>query len=202
MQHIPYVIEGESRHDLFSRLLIDRVIMLASPINDDVASVIVAQLLFLDSQDHERDITMFINSPGGVITAGNAILDTMDFIRADVSTVCVGQAASMGAVILSAGTRGKRKILPRSRVLIHQPLGGASGQASDIERGYKEIQRMKEELNLLLSENTGQTLERIVQDTDRDYVMTAKQALEYGIVDEIIAGKKKKTSLLDDMLKA
>jgi ATP-dependent Clp protease protease subunit len=188
--YVPYVVEstlkGETRHDLFSRLLVDRVVMLGSPINDQVANLIVAQLLFLNSQSADDDITMFINSPGGVITSGMAIYDTMQFIGADVKTVCVGQCASMGAVLLAAGTKGKRQILPHSRVLIHQPLGGAHGQASDIEISFNEIQRWKHVLNGILSERTGQPLERVIEDTDRDFIMNAKQALEYGIVDTII----------------
>ena len=187
--YIPYVVEstlkGETRHDLFSRLLLDRIIFLGSGINDDVANLIVAQLLFLDSVD-DKEITMFINSPGGVITSGMAIYDTMQFIKSDVRTVCIGQAASMGAILLAAGTQGKRQILPHSRVLIHQPLGGARGQASDIEISYKEIQRWKDALNQILADRTGKSVEQVTEDTDRDYIMTATEAIEYGIVDKII----------------
>jgi ATP-dependent Clp protease protease subunit len=188
--YVPYVVEstlkGETRHDLFSRLLVDRVVMLGSPINDAVANLIVAQLLFLDSQSADDDITMFINSPGGVITSGMAIYDTMQFIGADIKTVCVGQAASMGAVLLAGGTPGKRQILPHSRVMIHQPLGGAQGQASDILITAKEISRWRDELNGILARHTGQPLDRISQDTDRDFFMGAQESIEYGIVDTII----------------
>jgi ATP-dependent Clp protease protease subunit len=186
---VPYVEEdgprGKTRHDLFSRLLLDRIVFLGSPVDDVVANLVIAQLLFLDSDD-DKEITMFINSPGGVITAGMAIYDTMQFIKSDVRTVCLGQAASMGAVLLAGGTRGKRQILPHSRVMIHQPLGGARGQASDILISAREIERWREVLNQILSDRTGKTVEEIAADTDRDNFMTAEQAVEYGIVDSII----------------
>jgi ATP-dependent Clp protease protease subunit len=189
MNYMPYVEEdgprGKTRHDLFSRLLLDRIVFLGSAIDDTVANLIIAQLLFLDSQD-DKDITIYINSPGGVITAGMAIYDTMQFIKSDVRTVCLGQAASMGAVLLAGGTKGKRSILPHSRVLIHQPLGGARGQASDIEISYNEIQRWKNVLNQILAERTGQNIDKITTDTDRDFIMTSEHALRYGIVDKII----------------
>lgn len=190
---VPYIVEqgehGETRHDLFSRLLKDRVIFLGYPIESEVANIVVAQLLFLAHQDPEKDIKMYINSPGGVITAGMAIYDTMQVIPCDVQTICVGQAASMGAVLLSGGTKGKRKILPHSTVMIHQPLGGARGQATDIAIAAEEILRWKKVLNNILSDRTGQPLEKIERDVERDYNLTAQQALEYGLVDEIISSK-------------
>ena len=190
---VPYIVEqgehGETRHDLFSRLLKDRVIFLGYPIDASVANIVVAQLLFLAHQDPDKDIKMYINSPGGVITAGMAIYDTMQVIPCDVQTICVGQAASMGAVLLAGGTKGKRKILPHSTVMIHQPLGGARGQATDIQIAAEEILRWKRTLNNLLADRTGQPLERIQRDVERDFNMIAEQALEYGIVDEIIGEK-------------
>ncbi len=190
MPFIPYVKEsthrGESVSDIYSRLLNDRIVFLGEAVDDRVANLIVAQLLFLDSQDPERDIFLYINSPGGSITDGMAIYDTMQHVRAPVNTICLGQAASMGAVLLASGTKGKRRILPHARVLIHQPLGGARGQASDIEIQAKEIGRMRKELNDILVHHTGQPFERILKDTDRDYIMTADEAVAYGIVDEII----------------
>ncbi|RME25922.1 MAG: ATP-dependent Clp endopeptidase proteolytic subunit ClpP [Deltaproteobacteria bacterium] len=187
---IPGIVEqthrGAERWDIFSRLLADRIIFLGTPINDMVANVVIAQLLYLDSQDPEKDIYLYINSPGGVITAGMAIYDTMQYISADVATICMGQAASMGAVLLASGTKGKRRALPHARVLIHQPLGGAQGQATDIEIHAREILRMREQLNQVMSHHTGQPLERIQSDTERDYIMTAQEALEYGIIDEVI----------------
>ena len=190
---IPTVIEqshrGERAWDIYSMLLKDRIIFLGSQVNDQVANVIVAQLLYLESQDPERDVFLYINSPGGVITAGMAIYDTMNYIRPDVQTICMGQAASMGAVLLAAGAKGKRRILPHGRVLIHQPLGGAQGQATDIEIQAREIGRVKRELNNILSYHTGQPLERVQKDVERDYIMTAQEAVEYGIVDEIIQPK-------------
>lgn len=192
---VPYIVEqgehGETRHDLFSRLLKDRVIFLGYPIDAEVANVVVAQLLFLAHQDPDKDIKMYINSPGGVITAGMAIYDTMQVIPCDVQTICVGQAASMGAILLSGGTKGKRKILPHSTVMIHQPLGGARGQATDIAIAAEEILRWKKVLNNILVERTGQTLEKIERDVERDYNLTAEQALSYGLVDEIVGGKEK-----------
>ncbi|MBM4391068.1 MAG: ATP-dependent Clp protease proteolytic subunit [Deltaproteobacteria bacterium] len=193
MPIIPIVSEpthrGEDRSDIFSRLLKDRIVFLGYPINDDVANLVVAQLLYLESQDPERDIFVYINSPGGSVTAGMAIYDTMNYVRPPVNTICIGQAASMGAVLLAAGTKGKRRILPHARVLIHQPLGGAQGQASDIEIQAKEIVRIRHELNQILTHHTGQPYDRIVKDTDRDYIMTAVEAVQYGIVDEIISAK-------------
>lgn len=191
---VPYIVEqgehGETRHDLFSRLLKDRIIFLGYPIDAQVANIVVAQLLFLSHQDPEKDIKMYINSPGGVITAGMAIYDTMQVIPCDVQTICVGQAASMGAVLLAGGTKGKRKILPHSTVMIHQPLGGARGQATDIAIAAEEILRWKRTLNNLLADRTGQPLDRIQRDVERDFNMIAEQALEYGIVDEIIGAKE------------
>jgi ATP-dependent Clp protease protease subunit len=191
---VPYIVEqgehGETRHDLFSRLLKDRVIFLGYPIDSQVANIVVAQLLFLAHQDPEKDIKMYINSPGGMITAGMAIYDTMQVIPCDIQTICVGQAASMGAVLLAGGTKGKRKILPHSTVMIHQPLGGARGQATDIAIAAEEILRWKRTLNNLLADRTGQPLERIERDVERDYNMIAQQALEYGIVDEVIGEKE------------
>ena len=193
MPIIPAVVEsthrGERTWDIFSLLLKDRIIFLGYPINDEVANLVVAQLLYLESQDPERDIFVYVNSPGGSITAGMAIYDTMQYIRPPVNTICIGQAASMGAVLLAAGTKGKRRILQHARVLIHQPLGGAQGQATDIEIQAKEIGRMRKELNDILVRHTGQPYERINKDTDRDYIMTAEEAVAYGIVDEVIQGK-------------
>ncbi|MCB9760821.1 MAG: ATP-dependent Clp endopeptidase proteolytic subunit ClpP [Alphaproteobacteria bacterium] len=187
---IPTVIEsshrGERAWDIYSRLLKDRIIFLGTEINDQVANVVVAQMLFLESEDPDKDIFLYINSPGGVITAGMAIYDTMQFIRPDVSTICMGQAASMGAVLLAAGAAGKRRCLPHSRVLIHQPLGGTRGQATDIEIHAKEILRMRKLLNEILASHTGQPLEKISQDTDRDYILSASEALDYGLVDEVL----------------
>ncbi len=190
MDYVPTVIEASSRgersFDIFSRLLRERIIFLGSEIDDDVANSIVAQLLLLDSENSEKDIMLYINSPGGVITAGMAIYDTMKLIKADVSTICLGDAASMGAFLLSGGTKGKRLALPNSRIMIHQPLGGAKGQATDIEIEAKEILRMKTMLNTLLAEHTGQKIETIKKDTERDNFMSAKEALEYGLIDKII----------------
>ena len=188
---IPMVHEtthrGEQRYDIWSRLLVDRIIFLGLPIDDAIANLMVAQLLFLESQDPEKDIYMYINSPGGVITAGMAIYDTMQYIRPDVATICVGQAASMGAVLLAGGTPGKRRALEHSRVLIHQPLGGFRGQATDIEIHAKEILRWKDTLNGTLARHTGQDVARVAQDTERDNIMTAPEAKEYGLIDEVIA---------------
>ena len=190
---IPTVIDnhqGSQRaYDIYSRLLKDRIVVLSSEVNDSVASSIIAQLLYLDNQDSEEDIKFYINSPGGAVTAGLGIMDTMNLVKADVSTICIGQAASMGALLLSAGTKGKRFALPNSRILIHQPLGGARGQASDIEIAANEILRLKKKLNLILAENTGQNLETITNDTDRDNILNPEQAVEYGIVDSIIYNK-------------
>lgn len=190
MSFVPVVIEqssrGERSFDIFSRLLRDRIIILGTPIDDMVANLIVAQMLLLDSENPEKDIMLYINSPGGSVTAGLAIYDTMQHIRADVSTICLGQAASMGAFLLAAGAKGKRMALPHSRVLIHQPLGGAQGQATDIEIQAAEIIRIKKTLNEILSNNTGQSLKKIEKDTDRDYIMTPTEALEYGMIDKVI----------------
>ncbi|ABF91356.1 MULTISPECIES: ATP-dependent Clp endopeptidase proteolytic subunit ClpP [Myxococcaceae] len=186
---VPYVIEqthrGERSYDIYSRLLKDRIVMLGTEIDDDVANVIVAQLLFLESEDPDKDINLYINSPGGSVTAGLAIYDTMQYVKCPVSTICVGQAASMGAVLLLAGAKGKRYALPSSRIMIHQPLGGVRGQATDIEIQAKEILRMKAKLNELIVKHTGQSIERVEKDTDRDYFMGASEAKAYGIIDEI-----------------
>jgi ATP-dependent Clp protease, protease subunit len=187
---IPTVIEksahGERAYDIYSRLLKDRIVFLGTPIDDDVANSVIAQLLFLESQDKTKDIKLYINSPGGSVTAGLAIFDTMHYITADVSTICVGMAASMGAVLLSAGARGKRFVLPNSEVMIHQVLGGAEGQASDIKIRAERILQMKETLNKILAACTGQPHDKIERDTDRDYFMTAREAVAYGLVDKII----------------
>ncbi|AQQ52663.1 ATP-dependent Clp endopeptidase proteolytic subunit ClpP [Planococcus lenghuensis] len=194
MNLIPTVIEqtsrGERAYDIYSRLLKDRVIMLGSGIDDNVANSIVAQLLFLEAEDPEKEISIYINSPGGSITAGMAIYDTMQFIRPDVQTICIGMAASMGAFLLAAGTKGKRYALPNAEVMIHQPLGGAQGQATEIEIAAKRILFLREKLNQILSDRTGQPLEVISRDTDRDNFMTAERALEYGLVDQIITRNK------------
>lgn len=190
LSYVPTVIEassrGEKSFDIFSRLLRERIIFLGDEIDDDMANSIIAQLLVLDSENPEKDIMMYINSPGGVITSGMAIFDTMRHIRADVSTICIGEAASMGAFLLSAGTKGKRMSLPNSRIMIHQPLGGAKGQASDIEIEAKEILRMKNSLNQLLAEHSGKTVEKIKEDTERDYYMSAFEAKDYGLIDKVI----------------
>ena len=190
MSFVPVVIEqssrGERSFDIFSRLLRERIIFLGTQIDDMVANLVVAQLLLLDSENPEKDIMLYINSPGGSVTAGFAIYDTMQHIRADVSTICLGQAASMGAFLLSSGTKGKRMALPHSRVLIHQPLGGAQGQATDIEIQAQEILRIKKSLNEILASNTGQDIAKIEKDTDRDYIMTPEEALEYGMIDKVI----------------
>ncbi|WP_419769222.1 MAG: ATP-dependent Clp endopeptidase proteolytic subunit ClpP [Candidatus Marinarcus sp.] len=190
MSYIPYVVEksgrGERSYDIYSRLLKDRIIMLSGEINDQVSSTIVAQLLFLEAEDPEKDIYLYINSPGGVITSGMSIYDTMNYIKPDVSTICIGQAASMGAFLLSSGAKGKRYSLPNSRIMIHQPLGGAQGQATDIQIQAREIQRMKEMLNKMIAEQTGQKLEVIEKDTDRDNFMSATEAKDYGLVDKVI----------------
>jgi ATP-dependent Clp protease protease subunit len=187
---IPMVIEqssrGERAYDIFSRLLKDRIIFLGSAMNDEVANLLIAQLLFLESEDPDKDINFYINSPGGLVTAGLAVYDTMQYIKPDIATVCIGQAASMGALLLTAGTKGKRYTLPNARILIHQPMGGFQGQASDIEIQAKEILRMKETLNNILVLHTGKDLAHIQSDTDRDFFMTGQEAKEYGIVDHVI----------------
>ncbi len=193
MALVPYVVEqtgkGERSYDIYSRLLKDRIIFLSEEINDHIASLVVAQLLFLEAEDPEKDICIYINSPGGSVTAGMAIYDTMQYIKCDVSTICVGLAASMGAFLLSSGTKGKRYALPNAEVMIHQPLGGARGQASDIKIHADWILKTKDKLNQILSENTGQELSRIEQDTDRDNFMTAEEACEYGLIDKVIKSK-------------
>lgn len=187
---IPYVIEKDSRgertYDIYSRLLKDRIIFLGEPIDDFVANVIVAQLLFLQSQKRDADITLYINSPGGVISSGFAIYDTMQYLTCDVATVCIGQAASMGAFLLAAGTKGKRFALPHSRIMIHQPMGGTQGQASDIEIQARELLRLKKELNRILSDTTGKPIDRVAKDTERDHYMSAEEACAYGIVDKVV----------------
>lgn len=193
MNFIPIVVEqtgrGERAYDIYSRLLKDRIIFLGSVIDDDVANVVTAQLLFLESEDPERDIYFYINSPGGSVTSGLAIYDTMEYVKPQVSTVCLGQAASMGALLLACGAKGKRFALPHARIMIHQPLGGFQGTATDVDIQAREILRMREELNSVLMKHTGQTLKKIEKDTDRDLFMTGKQALEYGIVDEVISSR-------------
>ncbi|MBA2663150.1 MAG: ATP-dependent Clp endopeptidase proteolytic subunit ClpP [Bradymonadaceae bacterium] len=196
MAFIPSVVEqthrGERGWDIFSRLLKDRVIFLGTPVNDQVANAIIAQLLFLESEDPEKEISLYINSPGGSVTAGLAIYDTMQYVRAPVMTICLGQAASMGALLLSAGAKGRRLSLPNSRILIHQPLmGGLSGQATDIDIQAREILKLRETLNQILMRNTGQTKERIEKDTDRDFFMGPAQAKEYGLIDEVIEHRTK-----------
>ena len=194
MSLIPMVVEqdgrGERAYDIYSRLLKDRIIFLGTTINDDVANLIIAQLLYLEAEDPDKDVSLYINTPGGLVTAGLAIYDTMRYIKPNVSTICVGQAASMGALLLAVGTKGKRFALPHSRILIHQPMGGFQGQATDIDIQAREILRMKEELNQILVEHTGQKLEKITADTDRDFFMTGQQAKEYGLVDEIVKQRK------------
>ena len=193
MTLVPIVIEqssrGERAYDIYSRLLKDRIIFIGGPIEDYLADLIMAQLLFLESEDPEKDISVYINSPGGVVTSGMAIYDTMQYIKPDVSTICIGQAASMGAVLLAAGSHGKRYALPNSRIMIHQPLGGAQGQASDIEIQTQEILRIKDRLNSILSDHTGQPLKRVRRDTDRDFFMSSEEAKEYGLIDEVVQRK-------------
>ncbi|WFD11019.1 ATP-dependent Clp endopeptidase proteolytic subunit ClpP [Tepidibacter hydrothermalis] len=191
MALVPMVVEqtgrGERSYDIYSRLLKDRIIFLGDQVNDATASLIVAQLLFLESEDPDKDIYLYINSPGGSITAGMAIYDTMQYIKPDVSTICIGMAASMGAFLLNAGAKGKRFALPNAEIMIHQPLGGTRGQATDIEIHAQRIVKMKEKLNQIMAERTGQPLEKIKQDTERDYFMEAEQAKEYGLIDEVIS---------------
>lgn len=190
MALVPYVIEqtnrGERSYDIFSRLLSDRIIVLSDEVNDATASLVVAQLLFLEGQDPEKDISLYINSPGGSVTAGLAIYDTMQYIKCDVSTICMGMAASMGAFLLSSGAKGKRLALPNSEIMIHQPLGGAKGQATEIEIAAKHILRTREKLNSILAQNTGKPIEQIALDTERDNFLTAQEAMEYGLVDKVI----------------
>lgn len=188
--YLPMVVEqterGERSYDIYSRLLKDRIVFLGGPIDDSVANGVIAQLLFLEAEDPDKDIHLYINSPGGVVTAGMAIFDTMQYIKPDVSTICVGSAASMGAVLLTAGAKGKRYALPHARVMIHQPLGGVQGQASEIEIHAREILRMREELNAILAERSGQDIDVVARDTDRDNFMSAQDALDYGLVDQIL----------------
>ena len=202
MSYVPMVVErsntGERAYDIYSRLLKDRIIFLGGPIDDAVANTVVAQLLFLESEDPDKDIHLYIISPGGVVTAGLAIYDTMQYIKPDVSTICIGQAASMGALLLTAGAKGKRYALPNARIMIHQPLGGAQGQSTDIQIQAREIQRIREVINDILVESTGKDRETVVQDTERDNFMTAEEAKAYGLVDEVITrpvkkGKKSET---------
>ena len=190
MNLVPIVVEqtsrGERSYDIYSRLLKDRIVFIGSGIDDDVANLVIAQLLFLEAEDPDKDINLYINSPGGLVTAGMAIYDTMQFIKPPIATVCIGQAASMAAVLLAGGAKGKRTALPNVRILIHQPLGGARGQATEIEIHAKEILRMREELNRVLARHTGQPIERIAADTERDYFMSAEQARAYGIIDTVV----------------
>jgi ATP-dependent Clp protease protease subunit len=192
---VPYVIEqthrGERTYDIYSRLLKDRIILLGTEIDDDVANAIVAQMLFLESEDPDKEINLYVNSPGGSVTAGLAIYDTMQYVRPPVATICVGQAASMGAVLLLAGAKGKRQSLPNSRIMVHQPMGGARGQASDVEIHAREILRMRSMLNDLIAKHTGQSLERVEKDTDRDFFMSAQEAKVYGIIDEVVSVNRK-----------
>jgi ATP-dependent Clp protease protease subunit len=195
MQLVPMVIEqthrGERAYDVFSRLLKDRIVFIGTGINDDMANLIIAQLLFLESEDPDKDIHLYINSPGGVVTAGMAIYDTMQYVKPDVTTTCLGQAASMGAVLLAAGAAGKRFALPHARILIHQPMGGFQGQATDIDIHAREILRMREELNTILAKHTKQPIKKIQSDTERDYFMSGEEAKEYGIVDEVVTFRDK-----------
>ena len=190
MSYIPYVVEqtgrGERSYDIYSRLLKDRIIMLSGEVHDQVSSSIVAQLLFLEAQDPDKDIYFYINSPGGVITSGLSIYDTMNYIKPDVVTICIGQAASMGAFLLSSGAKGKRYALPNARIMIHQPSGGAQGQSTDIQIQAQEIQRLKDTLNEILAEQTGKTAKRIEKDTERDNFMSSKEAVEYGLIDKVL----------------
>ncbi len=193
MEIITMVIEqssrGERAYDIYSRLLKDRIIFLGSAMNDEVANLIIAQLLFLESEDPEKDINFYINSPGGIVTSGLAVYDTMQYVKPDIATVCIGQAASMGAVLLTAGTAGKRYSLPNARIMIHQPMGGFQGQASDVEIHAKEMLRMKEDLNQILATHSGKPIEQIQKDTDRDYFMSGTEAQAYGIVDHVITSR-------------
>ena len=193
MPLIPMVVEqsnrGERAYDIYSRLLKDRIIFLGSPIDNEIANLIVAQMLFLESEDPEKDINFYINSPGGVVTAGMAIYDTIQYIKPDVATVCIGQAASMGALLLTAGTAGKRFALPNARIMIHQPLGGAQGQATDIKIQATEILRMKDCLNEIIAKHTGQDIEKVAADTERDFFMSGEQALKYGIIDRVVSDR-------------
>ncbi|WP_309499673.1 ATP-dependent Clp endopeptidase proteolytic subunit ClpP [Sulfurovum sp.] len=190
MSYIPYVVEqtgrGERSYDIYSRLLKDRIIMLSGEVNDQVASTVVAQMLFLEAQDPDKDIYFYINSPGGVITSGLSMFDTMNYIKPDIVTICIGQAASMGAFLLASGAKGKRYALPHARIMIHQPSGGAQGQSTDIQIQAQEIQRLKDTLNEILAEQTGKTAKRIEKDTERDNFMSAQEAVEYGLIDKVL----------------
>lgn len=196
--HIPWVIEqtgrGEREYDIFSRLLKDRIVFLGTVIDDDVSNLIISQLLFLEAEDPDKDIYLYLNSPGGIITSGLAVYDAMQYIRPDVATICFGQAGSLGALLLASGTQGKRYALPHARIMLHQPWGGIEGQASDIEIHAKEILRMKEEMNRILKTHTGQSLDKLQHDTERDFFMSPQQAIEYGIIDEIILKRESSRS--------
>ena len=202
MPLIPMVVEqssrGERAYDIYSRLLKDRIIFLGSAMDDEIANLLVAQFLFLESEDPDKDINFYINSPGGVVTAGMAVYDTMQYIKPDVSTVCIGQAASMGALLMAAGTHGKRIALPNSRIMIHQPLGGAQGQATDIQIQANEILRMKENLNQILANHTGQDFDKVAEDTERDFFMSGSEALTYGLIDKVVADR---SELVDESAK-
>jgi ATP-dependent Clp protease protease subunit len=191
---VPIVVEqtgrGERAYDIYSRLLKDRIIFVGTPIDDMIANLVIAQMIFLEGEDPDRDINLYIHSPGGMVTAGLAIYDTMQFVKPDVATLCMGQAASMGAILLAAGAKGKRSVLPNSRIMIHQPLGGTQGQATDIEIYTREMVKMKDQLNSILAKHTGQTLDQILKDTDRNYFLSAAEAKEYGLIDEIIEKRK------------
>jgi ATP-dependent Clp protease protease subunit len=191
---IPMVIEqssrGERAYDIYSRLLKDRIIILGEPVDDNVANTVIAQMLFLESEDPDKDISLYVNSPGGSVTAGMAIYDTMQYIKPDIATICMGQTASMAALLLAAGTKGKRYALPNARILIHQPLGGAQGQATDIDIHAREILKIRDNLNVILSEHTGQPLKKISKDTDRDFFMSSEEAREYGLVDKVITTRE------------
>ena len=193
MTLVPIVVEqshrGERAYDIYSRLLKDRIIFIGTEINDDVANLVIAQMLFLESEDPEKDINLYINSPGGSVSSGMAIYDTMQYVKSSVSTICMGQASSMGAILLTAGEKGRRYSLPHARIMIHQPMGGFQGQASDIEIQTREILRLKETLNEILANHTGQPIERVTKDSDRDFFMTGKEAVEYGLVDEVVVRK-------------
>jgi len=201
MNYVPMVVErsnrGERAYDIYSRLLKDRIVFIGGPIDDNVANVVVAQLLFLESEDPDKDIHLYINSPGGVVTAGLAIYDTMQYIKPDVSTICIGQAASMGSLLLTAGAKGKRFALPLARIMIHQPLGGAQGQSTDIQIQAKEILRLREVGNDILVKHTGQPREKVVADTERDNFMSAEEAKAYGLIDEVVTRPVKKTASKD-----
>ena len=191
---VPTVIEqthrGERAYDIWSRLMKDRIVFLGTEIHDDLANVIVAQLLFLESEDPEKDVNLYINSPGGSVSAGLAIYDTMQYVRCPITTICIGQAASMAAIILAAGTKGRRKALPHSRIMVHQPAGGVRGQASDIEIAAREVLRMKRSLNEILARHTGQTLDKVEEDAERDFYMSAEAAEKYGVIDDVVVSKK------------